>query len=127
MLGYRYDVNKLINISDIGVLLSYREGLPRNIMEFMACGRKIVATDIRGCRDLVCNESVGTLVDVGDYEGTAKAIEKYYLLGDRSFEVSNEINKYDIQSVNKELLRVYEEIEFDINCDKGMSSYVSNR
>lgn len=127
MLGYREDVNKFINISNIGVLMSYREGLPRNIMEFMACGRKIVATDIRGCRDLVCNESVGTLVNVGDYEGTARAIEKYYLLGDRSFEVSQKISKYDIQSVNKELLRVYEELEFDINCDKGMSSYVSNR
>ena len=45
MLGYRQDVNKLINISDIGILLSYREGLPRNIMEFMACGRKVIATD----------------------------------------------------------------------------------
>ena len=64
MLGYRLDVNKLINISDIGILLSYREGLPRNIMEFMACGRKVIATDIRGCRDLVCNDNVGTLVKV---------------------------------------------------------------
>lgn len=127
MLGYREDVNNLINVSDIGILMSYREGLPRNIMEFMACGRKIIATDIRGCRDLICNETIGTLVNVGDYEETAKAIEKYYLLGDRNFEVSHEINKYDIQSVNKELLRVYEEIEFEINCEKGMSSYVSNR
>ena len=85
MLGYRQDVNELINISDIGILMSYREGLPRNIMEFMACGRKVIATDIRGCRDLVCNETVGTLVNVNDYESTAKAIEKYYLLKDKNF------------------------------------------
>ena len=127
MLGYRLDVNKLINISDIGILLSYREGLPRNIMEFMACGRKIVATDIRGCRDLVCNESVGTLVDVGDYEGTARAIEKYYLLNDKNFNISDEIYKYDITNVNKELSNIYRSINEEINCEKGISSYLSSR
>lgn len=127
MLGYRLDVNKLINISDIGILLSRREGLPRNIMEFMACGRKVIATDIRGCRDLVCNDNVGTLVKVGDYEETARAIEKYYILNDKSFEVSEEIKKYDINNVNIELLKIYEDIELDINYEKGLSSYVSNR
>lgn len=109
-LGFRNDVNELINISDIGVLLSYREGLPRNIMELMANGRKVIATNIRGCRDLVCNDNVGTLVEVGDYEGTAKAIEKYYLLKDKEFKVCDEIRKYDVESVNKELLKVYKEI-----------------
>ena len=127
MLGYRLDVNKLINISDIGILLSYREGLPRNIMEFMACGRKVIATDIRGCRDLVCNDNVGTLVKVGDYEETARAIEKYYILNDKSFEVSKEIKKYDIENVNRELLKIYENVQLDINYEKGLSSYVSNR
>lgn len=127
MLGYRQDVNKLINISDIGILMSYREGLPRNIMEFMASGRKVIATNIRGCRDLICNETVGTLVNVGDYEETAKAIEKYYLSRDRRLNVSNEIKKYDIESVNSELLKIYESIELEINYEKGMSSYVSNR
>ena len=127
MLGYRLDVNKLINISDIGILLSYREGLPRNIMEFMACGRKVIATDIRGCRDLICDETIGTLVNVDDYESTAKAIEKYYILNDKSFEVSKEIRKYDIESINSELLKIYEDVQLDINYDKGLSSYVSNR
>ena len=127
MLGYRLDVNKLINISDIGILLSHREGLPRNIMEFMACGRKGIATDIRGCRDIVCNYNVGTLVKVGDYEETARAIEKYYILNNKSFEVSEEIKKYDIETINSELLKIYEDVQLDINYDKGLSSYVSNR
>ena len=126
MLGYRQDVNELINISNIGILLSHREGLPRNIMEFMACGRKVIATDIRGCRDLVCDETVGTLVSVDDYEGTAKAIEKYYILNDKSFEVSGKIRKYDIKNVNRELLKIYEYVQLDINYEKGLSSYVSN-
>lgn len=127
ILGYRLDVNKLINISDIGILLSHREGLPRNIMEFMACGRKVIATDIRGCRDIVCNYNVGTLVKVGDYEETARAIEKYYILNNKSFEVSEEIKKYDIETINSELLKIYEDVQLDINYDKGLSSYVSNR
>ena len=127
MLGYRLDVNKFINISDIGILLSRREGLPRNIMEFMACGRKVIATDIRGCRDLICDETIGTLVNVDDYESTAKAIEKYYILNDKSFEVSKEIRKYDIETINSELLKIYEDVQLDINYDKGLSSYVSNR
>ena len=109
-LGFRNDVNELINISDIGVLLSYREGLPRNIMELMANGRKVIATNIRGCRDLVCNDNIGILVDVGDYEGTARAIEKYYLLNDKEFRVCDEIRKYDIESVNEELIKVYKDI-----------------
>ena len=127
ILGYRLDVNKLINISDIGILLSRREGLPRNIMEFMACGRKVIATDIRGCRDLICDETIGTLVNVDDYESTAKAIEKYYILNDKSFEVSEEIRKYDIETINSELLKIYEDVQLDINYDKGLSSYISNK
>ena len=127
MLGYREDVNEFINISDIGILMSYREGLPRNIMEFMACGRKVIATNIRGCRDLVCNENVGILVKVGDFDTTAKAIEKYYLLKDKTFRIPDEIIKYDIKSVNKELLKIYEEIELGINSERGISSYVSSR
>lgn len=78
LLGFRTDVNELINISNIGILLSYREGLPRNIMELMANGKRIVATDIRGNRDIVCNDFIGALVEVNDYEATAKAVEKFY-------------------------------------------------
>lgn len=127
ILGYREDVNNLINVSDIGILMSYREGLPRNIMEFMACGRKVIATDIRGCRDLIINESVGTLVNVDDYEATADVIEKYYLLNDKNFDIADEIYKYDITNVNKELFNIYRSINEEINCEKGIASYLSSR
>ena len=78
-LGFRTDVNDLINISDMGVLLSYREGLPRNIMELMANGKKVLATNIRGCRDLVSNNIVGDLVSVNDHIATSKVIIRNYL------------------------------------------------
>ena len=49
------------------------------------------------------------------------------ILNDKSFEVSKEIKKYDIESINSELLKIYEDVQLDINYDKGLSSYVSNR
>lgn len=120
-LGFRNDVNELINISDIGVLLSYREGLPRNIMELMANGKKVIATDIRGCRDLVSNENIGKLVNVGDYESTSRAIMEYYYNKQIMLEVEanyencdeeviREIKPYDVANVNKELIEIYKSL-----------------
>ncbi|EJT6142697.1 glycosyltransferase family 4 protein [Clostridium perfringens] len=119
LLGFRTDINELINISDIGILLSYREGLPRNIMELMANGKKVIATNVRGCRDLVCNENIGSLVEVGDFEGTAQAIERYYLeiesrgkivasygVSDYKY-VIRDIELYDFENVFKALLDIY--------------------
>ena len=106
-LGFRNDINELINICNIGVLLSYREGLPRNLMELMACGKKVIATNIRGCRDIVVDETVGELVEVGDYEATAKAIEEQYVYGDNEFIVSKEVDKYDIKTINESLRLIY--------------------
>ncbi|MGL5244555.1 MAG: glycosyltransferase family 4 protein [Sarcina sp.] len=110
LLGFRRDINNVINISDIGILLSYREGLPRNIMELMANGKKVIATDIRGNRDLVCNENVGTLVKLGDFEETAKAIEDYYLNNSRSTVIPDEIHPYDVKIVTKEILKIHESV-----------------
>lgn len=122
LLGFRTDVNELINISNIGILLSYREGLPRNIMELMANGKKVIATNVRGCRDLVCNDNVGTLVKVGDFERTANTIEKYYLeivskeIMTESYEVkpfkyeTSKISSYSISNVNEELEQIYDNL-----------------
>lgn len=115
LLGFRKDINELINVSNIGILLSHREGLPRNIMELMANGRKIIATNIRGCKDIVVNENVGTLVNVGDYEETAKAIEKYFLGNDKEFKIPEEIKEYDVKNIAEKLSKVYEEIEWNQN------------
>lgn len=111
MLGFRTDIIELITACDIGILLSYREGLPKNIMEIMAFGKKVIATDIRGNRDLVCNENVGTLVDVGDYAATAEAIEYYYINNNnRENIISKEIEIYDVKRVLKELKGIYQGI-----------------
>ncbi|MDT9337256.1 glycosyltransferase family 4 protein [Clostridium perfringens] len=109
LLGFRKDVNELINISDIGVLLSFREGLPRNIMELMANGKKVIATNIRGCKDLVSNKEIGELVNVGDYKRTAELIEKFYF-DNPMISVRNEIRNYDINFIVSKLYEIYSDL-----------------
>lgn len=75
-LGMRTDVDELYRAMDVFVLPSHREGFPRSAMEAAAMGLPVVATDIRGCRDVVVSESNGLLVPVGDPDAIAAAIAK---------------------------------------------------
>lgn len=75
-LGYRADVPSILFESDIAVLTSKREGLPRCVMEAMAAGKPVVATNVRGSRDLVEHGRTGFLVEPGDVKGLAAALEK---------------------------------------------------
>lgn len=75
-LGLRDDVDRLYAAFDIYVLPSHREGFPRSAMEAAACGLPIVATDIRGCREVVEHGSTGLLVSPRDPDALAAAIEK---------------------------------------------------
>lgn len=111
MLGFRTDINELIAACDIGVLMSYREGLPRNIMELMAYGKPVVGTNIRGIRDLVSDGENGFLVDVGDIDGTVSAIELLYkdkkrlnLMSEKAYIA---IKDYSIENVVYKLLNIY--------------------
>ncbi|MDK0618349.1 glycosyltransferase family 4 protein [Clostridium perfringens] len=125
-LGFRKDVNELINASDIGVLFSYREGLPRNLMEIMANGKRIVATNIRGNRDIVCNKFIGALVEVNDYEATAKAIEKFYLTSANKNKILKEVESYSILNILTELSSIYDSFQEGGNYNEKMSSYITN-
>lgn len=111
MLGFRNDINQLIIACDIGILMSYREGLPRNIMELMACKKPIIGTDIRGIRDLISDGVNGYLVDVGDSIATADKIESIYydkqLLIDMSENSYKMIQSYDVDKVVGHLQEVY--------------------
>lgn len=74
-LGMRTDVDTLYPAMDLFVLPSHREGFPRAAMEAAAMGLPIVATDIRGCREVVIDGENGLLVPVGDPPALARAIE----------------------------------------------------
>ncbi len=73
-LGERRDVEALYPGFDLFVLASHREGFPRAAMEAAACGLPVVASDIRGCRQVVDHEHTGLLVRVRDSVALADAI-----------------------------------------------------
>ncbi|MGG4488684.1 glycosyltransferase family 4 protein [Metabacillus idriensis] len=63
-LGFRGDIPRILSITDIGLLVSIREGLSRSVMEMMAMNIPVIATNIRGNRDLITNEENGYLVPI---------------------------------------------------------------
>ena len=73
-LGMRHDVDALYAAMDLYVLASYREGWPRSAMEAAATGVPVVATDIRGCRQVVDHGVTGLLVEPRDVASLATAI-----------------------------------------------------
>jgi glycosyltransferase involved in cell wall biosynthesis len=75
-LGNRDDVERLYAGMDVYVLASYREGFPRSAMEAAAMGVPIVATDIRGCRQVVDHDRTGLLVPVRDAGALADAVAR---------------------------------------------------
>jgi len=80
-LGYRTDVPALLAESNIVCLPSYREGLPKTLIEACAAQRAIVATDVTGCREAVEHGTNGLLVPVQNPEKLAEAISQ--LLDDK--------------------------------------------
>ena len=80
-LGYRTDVPALLAESNIVCLPSYREGLPKTLIEACAAQRTIVATDVTGCREAVEHGTNGLLVPVQNPEKLAEAISQ--LLDDK--------------------------------------------
>jgi glycosyltransferase involved in cell wall biosynthesis len=76
LLGRRDDVPALLSAADVFVLPSYREGMPRSIIEAMASGLPVVATDIRGCREEVADGETGFLVPVRDARALAAALNR---------------------------------------------------
>lgn len=61
-LGYRSDIAQIFSQSHIVVLPSYREGLPKVLIEAAACGRAVITTDVPGCRDAIEDNLTGLLV-----------------------------------------------------------------
>ena len=114
-LGHRADVEDVYAASDIYVLASHREGFPRSAMEAAAMGLPVVATNIRGCRQVVDDEVTGILVPVRDAGALAAAISR--LAGDAALRrtmgraaAAKAIRQFDQQRVIDVTLAVYEQL-----------------
>jgi len=80
--GRREDVADILKQSHIAVLPSYREGMPRSLLEAAAIGRPLVAFDAVGCRDLIRDGENGFLVPFKDTVALADALQKLANDGD---------------------------------------------
>lgn len=99
--GYREDIPEVLDVMDIFVLPSYREGMPVSLLEAMAMGLPVIATDIRGCREEV-DSSSGILYRPGDIEGLRIAIEN--LVGDtnKALEMGRNARKRVVELFNQQ-------------------------
>jgi glycosyltransferase involved in cell wall biosynthesis len=84
--GHRDDMAETLALATIVVLPSYREGLPKVLLEAAACGKPLIAADVPGCRDIVTPGVNGILVPARDPAALAKAIDS--LLGDSSLRIA---------------------------------------
>ena len=75
-LGHVDDMAGLLASVDVVVLPSYREGLPRTLVEAAACGLPLITTDVPGCREVVSDGVDGLLVPRGDGAALARAIRR---------------------------------------------------
>lgn len=76
ILGYRDDIAQQYSEAHIVCLPSYREGLPKGLIEAASCGRAVVTTDTPGCRDAIIPDQTGLLVPVGNSKQLADALQK---------------------------------------------------
>ena len=105
-LGMLEDVKPALSECSVYVLPSYYgEGVPRSVLEAMACGRAIITTDAPGCRETVVDQTNGFLVPVRDVMALATAMEKFIMdpdlivrMGARSRYFAE--TKFDVRRVN---------------------------
>ena len=105
------DVRPYIEQSNIFVLPSYHEGMPRTVLEAMAMGRPILTTNVPGCKETVINGENGWLVEKGNAEQLAEKIiwfienkAEWRRMGHNSHAIVTD--KFDVHKVNRELLKI---------------------
>jgi len=115
-LGERRDIADLYAAAHIAVLPSYREGLPRSLIEAAACGRAVITTDVPGCRDAIEPNETGLLIPSHDAQALAAAISRL-------------ANDAALRQQMGAAGRALAEREFDINdvCRKHLEIYQAVR
>ncbi|WP_209122900.1 glycosyltransferase family 4 protein [Alkalihalobacillus sp. BA299] len=110
-LGFRKDIDSLLPMCDIAVGSSFREGLPVNIMEAMACGLPIVASRNRGHVELVQDQVNGYIVSPKDYGQFARSLLRLFQndalrnqMGTASLHL---VNTYSLSQLSLELSDIY--------------------
>lgn len=113
--GHRDDMSAVYGGATLVVLPSYREGLPKVLLEAAACGKAIIATDVPGCRDIVKDGVNGVLVPPRDSSILAMSIANLLLdphtreaMGVRSREMA--VAKWAGPRISEQVLGLYHEL-----------------
>ena len=111
--GESNDMPNILQQSSIVVLPSYREGMPKSLLEAAACGRPIVTTNVPGCRETILDGITGILVKAYDSDSLTKGIKKLLKnpnlicsMGQASRNLAEQ--KFDIKKVVKKHLEIYQ-------------------
>lgn len=114
--GQREDMPEVYAACHVVCLPSYREGLPKALLEAAACGRAIVATDAPGCREIVRDGENGLLAPVRDAGALAIALRRLLEdgalrrdMGARGREVA--VADFSVERVVSETLALYRELK----------------
>ena len=112
-LGERRDMPDVYSALDIFVLPSHREGFPRSAMEAAACGRPLILTDIRGCRQISDSGTDVILVPPSDEPALTAAIKDLLDSPSRRQELGTNIEtkakaEFDVTRVVEVTLSAYE-------------------
>jgi len=115
VVGHSSDIPGIYANAHIVTLPSYREGLPKALVEAAACGRAVVTTDVPGCRDAIVPGVTGLLVPVRDAQALADAIEGLVSDLEHCRRMGLEGRKlaeqaFDINRVVAAHLQIYEEL-----------------
>lgn len=113
--GWRDDMARVFAQCHLVCLPSYREGLPKALIEAAACGRALVSCDVPGCREVVLDEDNGLLVPPRDSQALAAALERLLndadlrrRMGRRSRVRAQE--RFSMQQVIADTLALYREL-----------------
>ena len=114
-LGWVDNVDQILIETDILCLPSYREGLPKSLLEGASFGLPLVTTDTVGCRDVVTDGVNGFLVPVRDIDKLEKAIYKLINNEDLRIRMGNESLKiikenFSEEIINAQTIDIYREL-----------------
>jgi len=114
-IGFRKDMILQYQQSDIVILPSYREGLPKSLIEACAIGRPIITTDVPGCRECVIDGYNGMIIPAKTIGPLANAIETLYENEEMRVRMSINSRKlaereFSIEQVVEDTFSIYEEI-----------------
>jgi len=112
---FRQDVPDILAASDIFVLPSLWEGLPIGLLEAMAMGKAVIATDVDGTKEVVQNGQNGILVPAGDIPALTESLVTLAADRDRQQEYSRKAletvrTRFDATVMTREIENVYFEV-----------------